>query len=362
MKLLKKFPMAVFIAVLIIAVSVLLGQVKHQEALAAPVPNNAPSSLDTSLDVQSFDAYILDDANVLSEADREQINTYNANWDNSHGSIVAVVTLKDMGGEDIDDLVYTYASEGGLSERDGLLLLSMEEKRFVLTGGTSFLPSWSESDFDALVESAAPNLFSKNQTGSSVRAVFSSLHSELSGSTAGGGSSNPASSGSNMVSTIGTVVGVVSLFGVCIFLLILFAILSMLDNFRYSRYHRRYGGMAVPPMMFRPILFWHRPGSRWYSRRHYHRPPPPPPGGFGGGHHGGPHGGGTPRGGGFGGNPPRSGGFGGSSRGGGFGGSSRGGGFGGSSRSGSFGGSSRGGGFGGSRGGGGSRGSGFGKR
>ncbi len=122
---------------------------------------------------------------------------------------------------------------------------------------------------------------------------------------------------------------------------VLIIVLSAIDSARYASYRRRYTG--VPPIAFIPILFWHRPGSFWYTRRHnmpnshFHRHDDwrrPPGGGFGGGPK--PPGGGFGRGGGFsgGGGFGRGGGFGG---GGGFG---RGGGFGGG------GGFGRGGGFG----------------
>ena len=150
--------------------------------------------------------------------------------------------------------------------------------------------------------------------------------------------------------------------GVLLLLVVLVVIATAVDSVRYDAYRRQYYGVVNPPVVFRPILFWHGPGYGWYRRR-WRRPPPPPPGpgprgpgGFGG----------------FGGSGPRRpGGFSGGSRGGsgGFRGGGFGGGFGGSRggsggfRGGGFGGS-RGGGFGGGRGGGfgGSRGGGFGRR
>ena len=101
-----------------------------------------------------------------------------------------------------------------------------------------------------------------------------------------------------------------------------YLVLGVIDRARYNTYRARYFHMAAPPVMFRPILFWHGPSSLWY-RRQWHQPPPPPPprpprgpGGRPGGG-GGFHGFSGPRGGSSGG--PRGGGFSGGSRGGGFG-------------------------------------------
>ena len=92
-----------------------------------------------------------------------------------------------------------------------------------------------------------------------------------------------------------------------IFLLIAAVVVaSLIDSIRYATYRSRYFGVVNPPVIFRPILFWHAPGSLWYRRRWRQPPPPGGPGpgpgrgGFSGFH--GPRGGGfsdRPRGGGF---------------------------------------------------------------
>ena len=66
-----------------------------------------------------------------------------------------------------------------------------------------------------------------------------------------------------------------------ILLLVLVCVFTWLDRMRYDRWNRRYGAMGVPPVVYRPILWWHRPGSAWYRMRR-NPPPPPPPGRPGG--------------------------------------------------------------------------------
>ena len=119
-------------------------------------------------------------------------------------------------------------------------------------------------------------------------------------------------------------------FAVALFVIIaLLVVATLIDQARYDSYRRRYYGTLNPPVVFRPILFWHAPGTGWY-RRNWRRPPPPPSGGPGGSRPGGgfsgfngPRGGGSSshRGGGFSGGRGGgfSGGFGGGGRGGGFG-------------------------------------------
>lgn len=57
-------------------------------------------------------------------------------------------------------------------------------------------------------------------------------------------------------------------------LLLLFVVIvicNVVDNTRYSRYYKRYGAMETPPYLFRPIIFWHGPGSHWFLRRQQHQ-------------------------------------------------------------------------------------------
>ena len=64
--------------------------------------------------------------------------------------------------------------------------------------------------------------------------------------------------------------------GLILLLIAALVVFSLIDSIRYSAYRSRYFGVVDPPVVFRPILFWHAPGTRWY-RRHWRRPPPPPP-------------------------------------------------------------------------------------
>ncbi len=50
-----------------------------------------------------------------------------------------------------------------------------------------------------------------------------------------------------------------ALVGLLVMLVILLVILSVIDRLRYSSYRQRYYGVANPPFVFRPLLFWHGP-------------------------------------------------------------------------------------------------------
>ncbi len=345
MKVLQKRPVAIILSTLLIAASLGLGYVKHQEELTAPTPSvTQAAALDKSLDTAPFRRYILDSANILTPEGEEKLSLYNANWDHDYSSIVAVVTVASLDGKDAQDAAYDYAAQAQLGDRDALLLMSTENQDVYLAVGDHFFPQWTSGDIQALLEDSLYEDFMAKRYDQGALALFAAVHEAYASTLSMGGVPQE-------VITQGLQFGPLILI-----LLVLLVVCTIIDHRRFRSYHRLYGSMMAPPVVFRPILFWHGPTTRWFLRRQNRRfrQPPPPPGGFGG------------PGGGFSGGP-RGGGFGSSRRGGGFSGASRGGGFGGSRGGGSsfggFGGSSRGGGFGGSRGGGfggGSRGGGFG--
>ena len=333
MKTLKKRWVAVLLAILMIAAAVAIGRWK-----SGPVqpPHSDTAELDTSLPTQAYETWIWDEAGVLSDWTEEWVCTYNANWDARYSSLVAIAAVEQVEG-DLADYAYTLGSEIGLGENDAILVMDIGNESVWMATGARFSDMMDSEQTTQLLDTYLYGNFMDKDYNNGVLSLYAGLN-EVYSQTYGSTLTVPAQpyQSSWMGIAILTVIVLVMLLLLC----------SVIDNIRYAAYHRRYYGMGTPPVVFRPILFWHGPGYGWYRRR-WNRPPPPPPGsgprgpgGFGGG---------GPRGGGF--SPPR-GGFGSSRGGGGF---SRGG-FG-SSRSG--GGFSRGG-FGSSRGGGGfSRGGGF---
>ncbi len=356
MKLLKNRGFAVIVLIAAIALSSLYGLSKKP---AVEIPEGG-AALNENLSTGYLRDYVVDEANLLSSATEKAILLYDANWDEQLHCILAVVTQRNTA--DVEDAAWDWAERLQLGEDDAILLLDAgaRDYRLVASGRMYDRIAAQSASF---VDACLSEYVDGGDYDGGVVNLLSQLHLVISPAY----QMDPFFSGGGVLGIIAAVVPVVVLI---IFLIVLF---NVIDGIRYSGWYGRYGTMPVPPVVYRPILWWHRPGSRWFRRRHAPPSPPRGPGGFGGGPRpprppmgGGPRpprpprppmGGGT--------RPPRSGSFGGgrpgSFGGGSFGGGSRGGGFGG----GSFGGGSRGGGFGGSRGGsfgGGGRGGGFGGR
>ena len=360
MEMLKKRWVAVVITLVVIGLAICFGLMKAQSG--SDLPAEGSGALDTALDTSSYTRFLYDQADLLSPSAEETILLYNANWDDRYNSVVAVVTLESVGTSSLEDAAYDQGADMGLGEGDAVLLIAVAEDSYYVAPGNDFATILTNQAVDDLES----RLNSASDYEGAVLSFFAGMDAVYQANFGLGNDEVPQSGGGGYVPFFVRFRWAVAL----VFLLIvLFVLLSAIDSARYNAYRRRYYGVPDPPVVFRPIFFWHGPRYGWYQRR-WRRPPPPPPrgprgpmgpggpgggprpggpsSGFGGAGNRGPRGGGT-----FGGRPSgggRSGGFGGSfggSRGGGFGGS-RGGGFGGG-RSGGFGGGSRGGGFGGRR-------------
>ena len=360
---------AVAVIVLIIAIigSSLYGLSKRP---ALDLPAGAPP-LDESLSTGYYEDYIEDRADVLSASAERAISIYNANWDNQFGRIMAVFTTKEDTGDDAETIGWDVAEAWELGVDDAILVVKVQDGDYAVVASGTFYDLFSAQS-KSFVDTCVYDDFQEGDYGDGVLNLFRQVHLAM-----GALTSAPSVQYSSGIA-VSSIILIVLL---VVFLIVLF---SLLDRMRYNTWYRRYGMMGVPPVVYRPIIWWHRPGSAWYRRRMAAPPPPPrnpgprPP--MGGGPRP-PMGGGTrpptnsgprpPMGGGprppAGGSHPSSGSFGGSrggsfgsgrsgsfggSRGGGFGGGmggGRSGGFGGGGRSGGFGGGSRGGGFGGGR-------------
>ena len=377
MKFLQKTWVAVVITAAMIVAAVAVGLSKPAPAVT-PEPSSpgtnvsAVTGLDTSLSTGQYQRYLNDQPGVLTEEQRQQISLYNANWDLRYNSILVVdIQSAAPSSNSLADYAYDQANSMELGQYDAYLVIVPSIQDAYFAAGVDY--PLSDSQITDFMDRYLYQDLVDGQTGQGVLALCSGLN-DYYVSNFGTGSADSGYAYDDYGADDGS-----ALVGLLVMLVILLVILSVIDRLRYSSYRQRYYGVADPPFVFRPLLFWHGPSYGWYRRRWRQPPPPPPrgpggprrpggPGSFGGGPRPGsgprPGGssrpgsfGGGPRPGSFGGSAPRGGGFGSSSRGGGFGGGPRGGGFGGASRGGGFGGGSRGGGFSG-----GSRGGGFGRR
>lgn len=336
--------------VLIIAIvaGLALGQMRRP---SGGVSFEQATGLDTTLDTAYYEQFIYDKADVLKNSSAEkELALYNANWDQRYNSLVAFVSVNSVNGS-AEDYAYDMAEDFGLGDGDALLLVVKGTDEYQFVYGEDFGSIINAKTVDELAECMESDDWEYGTLSfySTLDGIYRDNFGLGNGDYDGGA---PSFTGVRTATWIILFI---------VFLVILVLVLSAVDRARYDTYRTRYYGVVNPPVVFRPIFFWHGPRSSWY-RRHWAPPPPraprppQPPRGSGGSSRPPSGGASRPSGGtrpssGFGGagaRPTRGTGF--RSGGGSFGGS-RGGGVsrGGGSRGGGFSGGSRGGGFGGRR-------------
>ena len=357
MKFLQKPWAAWLLTALMIAAAVGIGLGKEPHSVTQPVPEPLPSggstALDATLSTKQFADYIWDEAGVLSSSQEESICLYNANWDQRYESIIAVAVMSSVDYA-IDDYAYDLGDEIRLGAADGILVIDVSARDAYLAVGPDY--PLSDGQITSYMDQSLYKYVQSGQYGEGVLNLFEDLNRYYVNNyglgyleNAGGLPTQESYSDDGDDLMVGIILLVFLVAAIVI-------VVNAIDQSRYDTYRRQYYGVANPPVVFRPIFFWHAPGSAWY-RRNWHQPPPPPPRGPGGPGPGsrpgggsgftgfsGP-GGGRPGGGSFS-SGPRGGGFSGGPRGGGFSSGPRGGGFSGGSRGGGFSGGGRGGGFG----------------
>ena len=218
--------------------------------------------LDTNLSTRYLSDYIADEANVLSAGTEKTILLYNANWDKLIGGILGVVTVRGAEGG-VEDAAWDWAERLGLGENDAILLLDTREEDYYLLPGGRFDACLANQPA-SFVDACLHDYVYVSDYNSGVAALLGQLHLSVSEYVR-----QPASAGGE--SEIANVIA--ALAPVLILLIVLVFLFNMIDRMRYRIWYGRYGSMAVPTVVYRPIFWWHRPGSRWFRRR----PPPPPP-------------------------------------------------------------------------------------
>ena len=330
MKFFKKRSVAWVVLVLAVAASVCIGFARKDHFLA-----KQPTEL---LDVQ-YSQWICDDADLLGSGTEQLIEQYNADWDERYYAVVAVATVEHLTGWEGQEYAANLGQQWGLGENDMILLL-VEDGDWQVYYGDRVGACMTDTQQQKL-RSAIDSPYYTGDFNAAVTAFFRQSDVFYAQAQLNTGGSYSGDLGWYAQEPAAVKTGGVSIGGVVLLIVAIFAVWVLLDRMRYNRYRRRYVMPGiVPPVAYYPIFWGRRPAAPRAPRpprRPYNGGPRPPAGGGprpGGGGYRPPRS--TPRP-----QPPRS-----SSRpGSGF----SGGGFGGGSRSGGSRGGFGGGGFGGGR-------------
>lgn len=264
MKFFKNRAAAVIILIAAIVLSSMWGIMKKPQF---EVPEGS-IPLNTELSTDYLRPYLADEAGVLSAAAEKTVLLYSANWDIQIGGILGVVTVKGVDGS-IEAAAWNWAEQLDLGENDAILLLDTGGKDYYLLPSGTF-DACLANEPDSFVDECLYDYVRASDYDGGVTALLGKLHMSISNSLSQGWAFFGAAS-----KTIELIFAFIPVILLLIALIVLF---NMIDRMRYRSWYTRYGGIPVPTVVYRPIFWWHRPGSRWYRRR---QAPPPPPGGPG---------------------------------------------------------------------------------
>lgn len=208
--------------------------------------------------VRKPSGYVDDGARALSTGQISTLRGYNAKWDKEYGRVVAFVSVDDVNG-DWDSYAISRGRAMGLGEGDALILYLKDVDDYTVVLGDD-MAQWVDAQTEAILND--PLLTARDFTDG-VMDFYGLMDTFLAQTF----SQQIAPARSESIA--GTIVLL------AVIAIIALVIVSAVESARFNAYRTRYYGVVNPPVVYRPIFFWHRPGSSWY-RRHW-RPASPPP-------------------------------------------------------------------------------------
>ena len=254
MKFLQKTWVAWLLTAVMIVAAIGIGQVRGGRRDPEPLPSGS-TALDESLSVTEFADYILDETGTLSSKQERQISLYNANWARRYDSIIAVAVKESVPGS-IDDYAYDLGMDIGLSASDAILVIDASARDAYLAASPDY--PLTDGQISTYVNSALKPYVERGKYGDGILNLFLELNQFYVDNYGLGyldnnsGYSPGYSSGSDRMAGI---------FLLATILIVIILVVNAIDRTRYNTYRTRYYGVASPPVMFRPIFFWHGPGS-----------------------------------------------------------------------------------------------------
>ena len=134
MKFFQKRGVAITITVLLIAAALLIGHPWTSQSGSAAASASAASASSDYL------SYIADDANVLTNANRSKIAGYLEKLDSGYNSIVPLMTVDGLDGEDAADYTEEVWNDSDFLTSDMLLLVDVESGDWYLYPGSEISP------------------------------------------------------------------------------------------------------------------------------------------------------------------------------------------------------------------------------
>ena len=138
MKFLQKRWVAVLLCIAMIATAIGFGIYRDRKTAYQPdIQTSAQSSLlnPGTGNYSNYTRYVDDEASALKESTIQEISTYNAQLDQTYGSICGLVILDTAGNEELEDLAIDLSEQLELGNQDALLLLVTDTEEWYFAYG-----------------------------------------------------------------------------------------------------------------------------------------------------------------------------------------------------------------------------------
>ncbi len=276
MKFFKKPSVAILLTVLLVALCCVWGYSRaYESSEAAHEGEISLRAGENSLNY--YLNWIDDEADLFTMETTDTLARNNLDLNNTYGTLLAIKTLHYLNGQDIETYSKELFDKVSLGSRDFLLVIEESSQAWYLVYGGG-LTSYVEDTpgLDELVRRNLDDAFFQDGSDTGILTLFDDLKDWCSqampklDTTPDTGNPFLTSYGEvQAVSLKDIILGILFTLLVNIWwIILLFVVLNLVDRHRFRKYITAYPPVAgaVPPVFFRPLLFWHRHGSAWYYR------------------------------------------------------------------------------------------------
>ncbi len=272
MKFFRKTSVAILLAVLIVALCCVWG---YSRVYDAQPPQGAGDNTHQSAGESNLNYYINqleDKADLFSMATGDAIARKNLAMDNRYSAMLVIQTVSHTNAMPIREFAEQAYGQLQLGERDLFLVLDKNSQGWYLIYGGA-LADYAKLD-DSLQSLFARYLGVSFFTGEGdnnilhlMDGISTWLAKHIPVNETGEESMFPMN-GTIKTITLGAIATgiLITLLANVWWIILVMVILTILDRRRLERYLAKYPVNILAPLPFRPILFWHKPGSRWYER------------------------------------------------------------------------------------------------
>ena len=268
MTIFKRFPVAVILSALVIVLCCVWGYSRVYEPLAG-AGDEALSGEHHRAGESNLNYYLgwMDDEGGLFTLETaDTIARRNLELDGTYGSLVAIHTVENLNGKDIETCARDLAADMDLGGRDMLLLLDSDTQDWYVIYGPGLQP-YAEMNTelrDLFRSQLSPDFFAVT-SNRRVVLLFDALREWYAANVPP--VEEESAAGLIQRATLHDI-----FFGILFtlltnvwWILILLVALTLLDRTRCRNYVMTHPDGHDPANPFHPLLFWHHAGSRWYA-------------------------------------------------------------------------------------------------